>query len=87
MTQPFREHISLKMPVPTGAAFQNARECLREGKKMNRNLWIQLIATIILIGLFLVSWLVFNNIKTTDWIILALGILNLIFFVIRLKQK
>ena len=47
---------------------------------------VGLIAAIILIGLFLVSWLVFKNIKTSDWIMLFVGIVNLYIFADALKR-
>ncbi len=59
----------------------------REGEEMDRNSWIYLIVGIILIGLFMVSWLVFKNIKTTDWVCLALGILDLIMLVFNLNKN
>ena len=54
---------------------------------MDKNSWIQLIVGIILIGLFMVSWLAFKNIKITDWICLAVGILDLVIFVLYLSKK
>jgi hypothetical protein len=54
---------------------------------MNKNSMIQLIVAIIAFGLFLVSWLVFKNIKTSDWIILAVGVLDLIVFFLGLKKN
>ena len=60
---------------------------ISEGKKMDKNSWIQLIVGIILIGLFMVSWLAFKNIKITDWICLAVGILDLVIFVLYLSKK
>lgn len=63
------------------------RKDLLEGKKMNKNTWILLIVGIILIGLFMISWLVFKNLKVSDWIALGLGILDLVILVISLKKK
>lgn len=54
---------------------------------MSKSALIELIAGIILVGLFLVSWLVFKNIRTTDWISLASGVLYLIAFAIRSKKE
>jgi hypothetical protein len=54
---------------------------------MNKNSIIQLIVAIIAFGLFLVSWLVFKNIKTSDWIILVVGVLDLIVFFLGLKKN
>ena len=48
---------------------------------------IELIFGIIMICLFLLPWLVFKDIKTADWIALALGVLNLIFFAVSLKNN
>ena len=45
------------------------------------------IAGIIQIRLFLISWLVFKNIKTSDWIALALGVLDLIVFTLTIKKE
>ncbi len=47
-------------------------------KTMNKTSWLELITGIILIVMFLVSWLVFKNIKPFDWVILLLGVLDLI---------
>lgn len=63
------------------------RKDLLEGKKMNKNTWILLIVGIILIGLFMISWLVFKNLKVSDWIALGIGILDLVILVISLKKK
>ncbi len=54
---------------------------------MGRNSIIQLIVAIIFLGLFLISWLVFNNIKTTDWVSLIVGVLFLIVFFLGLKKN
>ena len=54
---------------------------------MNKNSIIQLIVAIIFLGLFLISWLVFNNIKTTDWVSLIVGVLFLIAFFLGLKKN
>ena len=55
--------------------------------KMNRNSIIQLIVAIVAFGLFLLSWLVFKNIKISDWVILAVGVLDLIVFFLGLKKN
>ena len=47
---------------------------------------IELIAGIILIGLFMLSWLVFKNIKVTDWLALAFGVVDLVYFALTIKQ-
>ncbi len=54
---------------------------------MDKNSWITLIVGIILIGFFMVSWLVFKNLKTSDWVALILGILDLIIFALRLNKN
>ena len=54
---------------------------------MDKNSWIQLIVGIILIGLFMVSWLAFKNIKITDWNCLAVGILDRVIFGLYLSKK
>jgi Na+/proline symporter len=54
---------------------------------MGRNSIIQLIVAIIFLGLFLISWLVFGNIKTTDWVSLIVGVLFLIAFFLGLKKN
>lgn len=60
----------------------------RKGKvKMSRNSIIQLIVAAIAFCLFLISWLVFKNIKISDWIILAVGVLDLIVFFIGLGKE
>ena len=48
---------------------------------MSKRALVELIVGIILIGLFLISWLVFKNIKTSDWIALGIGALDLGLFV------
>ena len=53
---------------------------------MNKQSVLQLIIAIVAIGLFLISWLVFRNIKTSDWIILIVGVLDLIVFFLGLKK-
>ena len=53
---------------------------------MSKTAVIELIAGIILICLFLISWLVFKNIKTSDWIALILGVLDLIIFALTIKK-
>ena len=47
---------------------------------MSKNSIIQLIVALITLGMFLMAWLVFKNIKATDWLLLAIGILDLITF-------
>ena len=60
----------------------------RKGKvKVSRDSIIQLIVAAIAFCLFLISWLVFKNIKISDWIILAVGVLDLIVFFIGLGKK
>lgn len=54
---------------------------------MDKNSWIQLIIAIVLIGMFMVSWLIFKNIKISDWVCLVIGILDLIIFVLNLNKK
>ena len=54
---------------------------------MNKDSIIQLIIAVIAFGLFLLSWLVFKNIKTSDWVILVVGVLDLIVFFLRLKKN
>ena len=54
---------------------------------MSKRAIIYLIVAIIAFGLFLVSWLVFKNIKLSDWIILAVGVLDLVVFFLELKKK
>lgn len=51
---------------------------------MNKNSIIQLIVAVIA---FVLSWLVFKNIKTSDWVILAVGVLDLIVFFLGLKKN
>ena len=53
---------------------------------MSKNSIIQLIVAIITLGLFLISWLVFKNIKVTDWLLLVVGILDLVSFFIGLGK-
>ena len=53
---------------------------------MSKNSIIQLIIAIITLGLFLVAWLVFKNITVTDWVILVVGILDLVSFFLSLKK-
>ena len=53
---------------------------------VSKNTIIQLIVAIFALGLFLISWLVFKNIKISDWIILAVGILDLVVFFLQLKK-
>ncbi len=54
---------------------------------MSRNSIIQLIVAAFAFCLFLISWLVFKNIKISDWIILAVGVLDLIVFFIGLGKE
>ena len=53
---------------------------------MSRHAIVELIVAVVLIGLFLISWLVFKNIKTSDWISLGIGILDLILFAYTMKK-
>ncbi len=53
---------------------------------MNKKSLIELIAGIVLICLFLISWLVFKNIKPFDWVLLGLGILDLGYFAYTYKK-
>ncbi|MBR7188800.1 MAG: hypothetical protein IKD53_09630 [Clostridia bacterium] len=59
----------------------------KEDSAMSKSALIELIVGIILLGLFLISWLVFKNIKVSDWISLALGVLDLIAFAFTLKKE
>ena len=54
---------------------------------MSKNALVELIVGIVLICLFLISWLVFKNIKTTDWIALGIGILDLGLFAYTYKKE
>ncbi len=45
-----------------------------------------LIVGIILVCLFLISWLVFKNTQTSDWIWLILGLLDFGLFAYTLKK-
>ena len=54
---------------------------------MNKNSVIQLLVALFAFGLFLLSWLVFKNIKVSDWIILGVGVLDLIVFFLGLKKN
>lgn len=47
----------------------------------NKNNTIMLIAGIIMVCLFLISWLVFKHITVIDWLILGLGIVDIAYFV------
>ncbi len=53
---------------------------------MSKRALTELIVAIILIGIFLISWLVFDNIKRSDWIALVLGIIDLGIFVYTCKK-
>ena len=53
---------------------------------MSKRTIIELIVGIILVCLFLISWLVFKNIKSSDWIALLIGVLNLGLFVYYYKE-
>ena len=53
---------------------------------MSKRTIIELIVGIVLIGLFLISWLVFKNIKSSDWIALLIGVVNLGLFVYYFKK-
>ena len=54
---------------------------------MNKNSVVQLLVALFAFGLFLLSWLVFKNIKVSDWIILGVGVLDLIVFFLGLKKN
>lgn len=54
---------------------------------MSKTAIVELIVGIILICLFLISWLVFKNIKASDWIALVLGVLDLIIFALTIKKE
>ncbi len=47
---------------------------------MSKRAIAELIVGIILVCIFLISWLVFKNIQTSDWIALILGVIDLIIF-------
>ncbi len=53
---------------------------------MSKRALVELIIGIFLICLFLISWLVFKNIKTSDWIALGIGIVDLGLFVYTCKR-
>ncbi len=53
---------------------------------MSKRALVELIVGIILIVFFLVSWLVFRNIKTSDWVALALGVVDLGIFAYTYKK-
>ena len=53
---------------------------------MSKSAIIELVCAIISFGLFLFSWLVFKNVTTTDWIILLVGVLDVIAFIWQLKK-
>ena len=44
-----------------------------------------LFFAIILLGSFTISWLVFENLMVTDWFVLAMGVLNLAYFILQVK--
>ena len=48
---------------------------------------IELIFAIILIGVFMLSLLVFKDIMIIDWIVLAFGVLNLAYYISMKKGK
>ena len=68
------------------ACYDDIENALRRNP-MSRNAIIELVAGIILIGLFLIAWLVFKNIKSSDWIALVLGVLDLICFAITVNRE
>ncbi len=47
---------------------------------MSKRALVELIVGIILVCIFLISWLVFKNIKTSDWVALGLGVVDLVCF-------
>ncbi len=53
---------------------------------MSKRALVLLIVGIFLIGLFLISWLVFKNITMSDWLSLILGVLDFGLFVYTLKK-
>ena len=53
---------------------------------MSKSAVVELICAIVAFGFFLISWLVFKNITTTDWIILIVGCLDLVAFYLQLKS-
>ena len=53
---------------------------------MSKRAIIELIVALISFGLFLISWLVFKNVKFSDWIILIVGCLDLVAFSLELKK-
>ncbi len=53
---------------------------------MSKRALVLLIVGIILVCLFLIAWLVFKNIQTSDWISLILGVLDLGLFAYTLKK-
>ena len=54
---------------------------------MRKQSLVLLVVSILLIGLFLVSALVFKNIKVSDWCSLAGGVLFLVAFAFSLKSR
>ncbi|MCR4871715.1 MAG: hypothetical protein K5859_10540 [Atopobiaceae bacterium] len=54
---------------------------------MRKQSLVLLVVSILLIGLFLVSALVFKNIKVSDWCSLAGGVLLLVAFAFSLKKQ
>lgn len=52
---------------------------------MSKRALVELIVAIFLICIFLISALVFKNIKTSDWIALILGVMDLALFAYTLK--
>lgn len=53
-----------------------------------KNGMILLICAVVAFVLFLISWLVFRNVKPADWIILAIGAADLcVYFLIQKKEK
>ena len=69
------------------AMVEYLKDKYRKEHFMNKNSIIQLLVAIFAFGLFCLSWLVFKNIKTTDWVILAVGVLDLIVFFMGLKKN
>ena len=67
-------------------AIISCRESSRR-KNKSKTAIVELIVGIILICLFLISWLVFKNIKASDWIALVLGVLDLIIFALTIKKE
>ena len=60
---------------------------VKEEIEISKSALVELIVGIILICLFLPSWLVFKNIKPSDWGALGLGNLDLIIFALTIKKE